>query len=255
MAFLITRTSLIQRVRTVAHEPADSGAYTAENIVAHLQYAIEEVWGDLTSSEDGVGRIHENFTITTGDPSGYVPGPSIPLPAAMATLVAVRRSGARLRRGSPDRREFSHGTVNGVPAVGLRYWIDGPNQESNGLGTELTLNMARLLVLPDFAEGETVEWVYIEKPPLLVAPTITVAPFGPEVTLDLLEAAIVQAIVALAVAGVTSRGDDSALQRARAEAQRVIANYFKRAHDRDRGVLTLSDYAPERQRLAWWLVP
>jgi hypothetical protein len=253
MAFTITRTALLARLRNVIHEQTSSGAYETPRLIPHLQYALEEVWSDLTASEDGVGRVHENFTVTAGDPSGRVPGQSLPLPSLMSVLVAVRRNGYRLRPGTPDRREFGGGTVAtstlGDPA---KYWIDGPNQNISDLGA-VTLTAATLLTIPDWREGDVVEWVYIQKPPLLIAPNDPDQEDPTlEITLDLLESSIVAAVVNLAAIFATARGDDSALQRARSEAQRVIANYFKRAHDRDRGVQVLSDFAPERPSLAWW---
>lgn len=253
MAFTITRTEILERLRNVIHEQTSAGSYETSRLIPHLQYAIEEVWSDLTSSEDGVGRVHENFTVATGDPDGRVPGPALPLPSLLAMLVAVRRNGCRLRRGTPDRREFGGGTVAtttlGDPA---KYWIDGPNQNIDS-GGAVTLTAATLLTVPDWREGDVVEWVYTQNPPLLIAPNDPdqVDPTL-EITLDLLESSIVAAIVNLAATFATARGDESALQRARGEAQRVIANYFKRAHDRDRGVQVLSDFAPEPQSLAWW---
>jgi hypothetical protein len=257
MSFTITRSQLVTRVRNIAHEQANSGPYEDASIIAHLQYAIEELWSDLTKSEDGVGRIHQNFIIGVTGPGGasgtvpFAPGPSIPMPPDLAVLVAVRRNGVRLIRGTPDRREFAL-TFTGSPAPStMKYWIDGPNQYVNSMTGALGLTPATLLTIPDWALNDVVEWLYIQKPPLLLDPT-DVTPPVIEVTLDLLEAAIVQAIVALAVTGITARGDVEALQRAKAEAQRVIANYFKCAHDRDRGVQMLSDFAPERPSLAWW---
>jgi hypothetical protein len=133
-----------------------------------------------------------------------------------------------------------------------KYWIDGPNQNISALGA-VTLTAATLLTIPDWAEGDVVEWVYIQKPPLLIAPNDPDQEDPTlEITLDLLESSIVAAVVNLAATFATARGDDSAMQRARSEAGRVIANYFKRAHDRDRGVQVLSDFAPERPSLAWW---
>lgn len=253
MPFTVTRTNLLARLRDVTHEQVSAGAYETSRLIPHLQYALEEVWSDLTSSEDGVGRVHENFTVAVGDPNGRVPGQSLPLPSLFSVLVAVRRNGRRLRPGSPDRREFNGGSVlaNSLADPG-RYWIDGPNQNISALGA-VTLTAASLLTTPSWIAGDVVEWVYIQKPPLLIAPNDPnqVTPTL-EVTLDLLESSIVAAVVNLAATFATARGDDSAMQRARTEAQRVIANYFKRAHDRDRGVQLLSDFAPETTRSGWW---
>jgi hypothetical protein len=254
MPFTVTRTQLLARLRDVIHETTSAGAYETARLIPHLQYALEEVWSDLTASEDGVGRVHENFTVAAGDPNGRVPGQSLPLPSLFAVLVAVRRNGRRLRPGTPDRREFNAGfAVSGSFSDPGRYWIDGPNQNISGVGA-VTLTAATLLTTPNWAQGDVVEWVYIQKPPLLIAPNDPnqVNPTL-EITLDLLEASIVAAVVNLAATFATARGDDSAMQRARTEAGRVIANYFKRAHDRDRGVQILSDFAPENTRSLWWL--
>lgn len=253
MAFTITRTALLARLRNTIHEQSSSGAYETTRLIPHLQYALEEVWSDLTSSEDGVGRVHENFTVTAGDPNGRVPGQALPLPSLFSVLVAVRRNSYRLRPGTPDRREFSAGASASAPSYPGKYWIDGPNQNISALGA-VTLTAATLLTLPDWAQGDVVEWVYIQKPPLLIAPNDPnqVNPTL-EITLDLLESSIVAAVVNLAATFATARGDDSAMQRARTEAQRVIANYFKRTHDRDRGVQVLSDFAPENTNWRWWL--
>jgi hypothetical protein len=252
MPFTITRSQLLTRLRDVLHELTSSGAYETSRLIPHLQYAVEEVWSDLTASEDGVGRVHENFTVAAGDPNGRVPGQALPLPSLFSVLVAVRRNGARLRPGSPDRREFSAGSLPSALGNAGRYWIDGPNQNISALGA-VTLAPATLLTTPDWTQGDIVEWVYIQKPPLLVAPNDPnqVTPTL-EITLDLLESSIVAAVVNLAATFATARGDDSAMQRARAETARVIANYFRRAHDRDRGVQMLSDFAPEREAWAWW---
>lgn len=250
MPFTVTRTQLLARLRDIIHEPTSSGAYETARLIPHLQYALEEVWSDLTAREDGVGRVHENFTVAAGDPNGRVPGQSLPLPSLFSVLVAVRRNGRRLRPGTPDRREFNAAATFSNAEPG-KYWIDGPNQNISGVGS-VTLSSATLLTTPNWAQGDVVEWVYIQKPPLLIAPNDP-NQTNPtlEITLDLLEASIVAAVVNLAATFATARGDDSAMQRARGEAQRVIANYFKRAHDRDRGVQMLSDFAPENDGDHW----
>lgn len=255
MPFNVTRTQLLTRLRDCIHEQTSSGSYETALLIRQLQYALEEVWSDLTSSEDGVGRVHERFTVAAGDPNGRVPGQSLPLPTLFSVLVAVRRNGHRLRPGSSDRREFvgATGSSNSL-ADPCKYWIDGPNQNISGVGV-VTLSAATLLTTPNWAQGDIVEWVYIQKPPLLVAPNDP-NQINPtlEITLDLLESSIVAAVVNLAASFATARADDSALQRARTDAARVIANYFRRAHDRDRGVQLLSDFAPE-QNQRWWLFP
>jgi hypothetical protein len=250
MAFTITRTQLLARLRNVLHEQTSSGSYESSRLIPHLQYALEEVWSDLTAREDGPGRVHENFTVSASDPEQRFPGQALPLPSLLAVLVAVRRNGRRLRPGTPDRREFNAVATFSNAEPG-KYWIDGPNQEIVGGGV-VNFVHATLLTTPDWAQGDIVEWVYIQKPPLLIAPNDPnqVNPTL-EVTLDLLEAPIVAAVVNLAATFATARGDDSAMQRARTETGRVIANYFKRAHDRDRGVQMLSDFAPEHDGDYW----
>lgn len=254
MPRLISRAQLLHRVRVTAHELGLSGPWTDQQLTEHLQYAIDDVWEDLSAQEDGPGRVYEEFTIAAGDPLGRVPGQAIPLPALLMRLVDVWRGFEQSLPGRPDRAELKYRGQISLAAGGW-YWIDGSTQGRTG-GGALDLDVATLLMVPEFAEGDGVTWLYVQQPPLVVDPTdpslgpdgiLTAAPTI-AVTIDLDQPAVVNAVIAEAVSRAVARNDQEALARAERARAGAREQYLRRKRDRVTSARTLEQFATTRRR-------
>lgn len=216
--YLRSRSLVLARIRLDAHEPRNSGATTDDLLVQHLQVATDAVWERVAARSDGPGRVHETRTIAPGDPSGYVPGSVLPLPARFLSLVpdTLRQNGALLLPGRDDRNDFN---------VGGRYWLDGPTQ-ATVLGLLQPVPRTLLTSTP-WSSGDLLEWMYIERAPQWVDP----ADPARDVQVDLVSTSIESAIVAITVARATAKGNREDLARARAVQAEELDRLDERAPD------------------------
>jgi hypothetical protein len=215
-------------VRQDLQEPSSAGAYTNERLIPFLQRAIDDVWEELTAMVEGPGRVHDTITITAGDPDGYVPGTLVPMPARWQRLVIVYQNGRELVPGRPDRADLG---ITG------RYWIDGPNQVEDGGGL-LVPSSANLLTSQAWSQGDTLEWLYTELPPLWVDPSDSTI----DVQVDLVSPAIASGISAVAAARANARGDSEGYQRAQAQLAQAMAKFRARREDQQQKPRALRDY-------------
>lgn len=223
---------MLQRIRDDLHERADAGAYKDSLLIRHLQRATEAIWDELTSVVEGPGRVQEQRTIAAGDPDGYVPGSLVPMPARWRRLVVVRRNGCPLEPGTVDRVELGR-----VPG---RYWVDGPNQVTS-LGL-LAVSSAQLLTSEPWAQGDELDWIYVEQAPLWVDPSDAAI----DVQVDLATPEIADAVSAMATARAVSRSDGEALGRARAEFSSALTRLKSRSRDLQQRPRRAEDYQGRR---------
>jgi len=230
--YLQTRTQILERIRDDLHERADAGAFKDSLLIRHLQRATEAIWDELTATVEGPGRVQEQRTIAAGDPDGYVPGSLLPMPARWRRLVVVRRNGYALEPGTVDRVEL--GRVSG------RYWMDGPNQVTS-LGL-LAVASAQLLTSEPWAQGDELDWIYIEQAPLWVDPSDATI----DVAVDLASPEIADAIAAMAGARAVSRSDRDAYGKGRAEFTSALQRMKLRSRDLHQRPRRAEDYQRRR---------
>lgn len=226
--YLQARTQLLQRIRDDLHERADAGAFKDALLIRHLQRATEAIWDELTATVEGPGRVQEQRTIMPGDPAGYVPGSLVPMPSRWRRLVVVRRNGWPLEPGRVDRSELGQ-----VPG---RYWVDGPNQVTT-LGL-LAVSSAQLLTSEPWAQGDELDWIYIEQAPLWVDPSDATI----DVVVDLASPEIADAVSAMAGARAVSRSDRDAYGKARAEFTGALQRMKLRSRDLHQRPRRAEDY-------------
>lgn len=227
MSLLLTRADIRSRLRLEAQREANSGAYVDAKLNQAIQIATDQVWYELTRSDEGYGEVSVSFVIVAAapGPGQALAGDTLTLPANFLDLRALARI-----RGSyvlvPDyysRREYDQRALEfgtSTQFVHGRYLIEGPAYDD--AGAEIP---QRIRFDPALEAGETVRIGYVTRGP--VWPD-DVQQF------DMIAEAILGALVGFARVIATTRDDNTDYAKAKQQlaesVQRFVADKKRRNH-------------------------